>query len=75
MDKQKLIPYIVLAVSLIVSSLILSFSMSKLGDDIIAAGIHSRKISLEHANNRGPLKIVLDDNSELKIKSNPDSGN
>ena len=66
MDKSKLIPSIIVAVSLIVYSLILTHGISKLGDDIIDAGIHSRKISLEHANNRGPLKILLDDDSGIR---------
>ena len=72
MDKSKLIPSIIIAVSLIVSSLILLHGMSKLGADIKDAGIYSRKISLEHANNRGPLKILLDDDSEVRLIQDQD---
>ena len=73
MDKSKLIPAAILAVSLIISSLLLSFSMSNLGDDIIAAGIHSRKMSLSHENNGSPLRIVVDKRSEIQMKTAQDS--
>lgn len=69
MEKPNLTPSIILAVAMIVSSLILCYSMSKLGDDVVAAGIHSRKISLQNANSTGPLKVVLDDRSELHVES------
>ena len=72
MDKNKLISSVIIAVSLIISSLILSHSMSKLGVDIKDAGIYYRKISLEHANNRGPLKILLDDDSEVRLRKDQD---
>ncbi len=72
MDKTKLVSSVIIAVSLIISSLILSHSMGKLGADIKDAGIYSRKISLEHANNQGPLKILLDDDSEVRLRKDQD---
>ena len=60
---------IVIAVALIVSSMTLSYSIGKLGDDIIDAGIHSRQISLQHASNRGPLRILLDGTSTTQIQT------
>jgi hypothetical protein len=66
---------IIIAVAMIVSSLILSYSMRKLGRDIFAAGIHISRISLENANNGGPLRIVLDAKSAVQIKPESDPGN
>ena len=75
MDKAKFAPSIIIAVGLIVSSLILSYSMNKLGDDIIDAGIYSRKVSLEHANNGIPLRIKLDKDSVDQLKTDQDPNN
>jgi len=69
MDKSKVVSSLIIAVSLIISSLILSHGMSKLGVDIKDAGIYSRQISLQHQNNRGPLKILLDDDSEVRLRT------
>jgi hypothetical protein len=71
MDKAKLAPSIVIAIGMVLSSLIISISMGKLGDDIVAAGIHSRQISLRHANNGAPIRISLDDDSVVQIKTEP----
>ena len=67
MNKPNLNPVIVLAVALIISSLILSFSMKELGKDIVAAGVHSRKISISQQNGTGPFRILLDDNSKIEV--------
>ena len=69
MEKPNLTPSVIVAAALVVSSLILSYSLSKLGDDEIAAGIHSRKVSLDNTTNTGPFRVVLDKKSELKIES------
>jgi hypothetical protein len=73
MDKSKLAPSIIIAVGLIVSSLTLSYSMNKLGEDVVAAGIHSRNVSLSHTNNGSPLRIKLDDDSVVQPKTNQKS--
>jgi hypothetical protein len=46
--------------------------MSKLGVDIKDAGLYSKQISLQHQNNRGPLKILLDDDSEVRLRTDQD---
>lgn len=58
MDKSKVVSSVIIAVSLIISSLILSYGMSKLGVDIKDAGIYSANVKLQ--NNR-PLRITIDD--------------
>ena len=60
MDKSKLVSSVIIAVSLIISSIILSHGMSKLGVDIKDAGIYSGNVKLQNDNNR-PLKIIIED--------------
>ncbi|MCO6042916.1 hypothetical protein NG895_03250 [Aeoliella sp. ICT_H6.2] len=60
MENPSLTPAIIIAVAMIVSSLILCYSMSKLGGDVVAAGIHSRKISLDNTHNTGPFRVVVE---------------
>ena len=76
MNKSKLEPSILVAIFLIVSSLILSYSMGNLGEDIIAAGIYSNsiKISLSHANNGAPLRILLEKRSEINLGAEQNTG-
>lgn len=75
MEKPSLAPSIIIAVALVASSLMLSYSLFQLGDDVIAAGIYSRKISLQNANGTGGLRVVLDEKSELKIESEGEQAN
>jgi len=74
MDKTRLLPSVILSLSLIMSSIILSFGMNKLGDKIMNAGIYSREIELANDNNRA-LRIILDDASELRLHSSQDPNN
>jgi hypothetical protein len=72
MDKNKLVPSVIIAVSLIISSLILSHSMSKLGVNIVDAGIYSGNAGeLENKYNQ-PLRIILDDGSEVRLRKDQD---
>ena len=73
METPKLTPSIIVAAALVVSSLIMSYGMSQLGADIIAAGIHSRQLSVKNTNNAGPLRIILDDDSEVQLNTAPQS--
>ena len=67
MDKNKLVSSVIIAVSLIVSSLILSHRLNKLGDEIRDAGIYSGNAGkLRNAHNR-PLRIILVDDSEAQL--------
>ena len=70
MDKSKLAPSIIISVGLIVSSLILSYSMSKLGEDIVTAGIHSRQVDFPNL-----FKIRLDEASVVQLKTGQDPNN
>jgi hypothetical protein len=70
MDKSKLAPSMIIAVGLIVSSLIISYSMGKLGDDIRAAGIYSRKVDFPSM-----LRIQLDEDSVVQLKTGQDPSN
>lgn len=74
MEKPNLTPAIIISAALIVSSLILSYSMFRLGDDIVAAGIYSRKISLSSASGTSGVRVILDDKSQLKIESEAEPG-
>lgn len=68
MDKSKLLPSVIVSAALIVSSIIIFFGMNRLGDKIIDAGICSGSVKLQNANNRA-LRIIIDDDSELKLQS------
>lgn len=68
MQRTSLVPSTIVATALIVSSLILLYGMHRLGANIVAAGIHSRKISVEHSASYGrPIRVVLDEDSELQL--------
>jgi len=68
MDKSKLLPSVIVSVALIVSSIIIFFGMNRLGVKIIDAGICSGNVKLQNASNRA-LRIIIDDDSELKLQS------
>ena len=68
MDKSKLLPSVVISLALIISSIILSFGMNKLGLKIMDAGIYSANVKLRNDNNRA-LRIIIDDDSEIRLQS------
>lgn len=69
MNKSGLLPAIVISVALLLSSIILLIGMIKLGEKIEFVGMAARhsEVELRNANNCGPLRIVLDDKSALKM--------
>ena len=69
MEKGKLLPSLIVSLALLVSSIILWHGMHTLGNKVINAGIYSSNISLQNANNRGPLWIELDKDSKLELLS------
>jgi len=71
MEKSKVLPSVILSVALIVSSIILYAGMTRLGDKVIDAGIYSRQIDLTR--NNLPLRIVLDDDSEVNVHTGQDA--
>ena len=72
MDKNKLVSSVIIAVSLIISSLILSHGMSKLGVNIVDAGIYSGNAGKLRNDQNRPLRIILDDGSEVRLSKNQD---
>jgi len=66
MEKGRLLPSLIVSLALLGSSIILWHGMHTLGNKVINAGIYSSNVSL----NRGrPLRIVLDKDSELQLRS------
>jgi hypothetical protein len=72
MDKTKLAASIIVSISLIISSLILAYGMAKLGESIETAGAVSNDLSLSYKQYGHPIRVVLDDDSQLRLKTDQD---
>lgn len=68
MENSRLTPSLIVAASLIASSLIMFYGMAQLGKSIEAAGVHASDISLDAGHRTKPIRVLLDDGSELQVR-------